>query len=231
MGGRSFRAIHAPGHADGQLVFYSAAERLLLCGDQVLLRISPNIGVWPSTQGDPLANYLGSLTELAELEVALALPGHHGPITTWQARIAELKAHHAQRLEAMMAAVQDGATALEVSYRVFNYDRFSTHEVRFAVAETLAHLEYLAEQGRLKRVEGAERRLYYAALNLIRYSWSGLRFQGGAELFTARTQENRFSLPLLPQCWEQGQGAILLEFKEHLCASSSSVAKATSAPT
>ena len=163
MGGRSFQAIHAPGHADGQLVFYSAADRLLLCGDQVLLRISPNIGVWPSTQGDPLANYLGSLTELAALEVALALPGHHGPITTWQARIAELKAHHAQRLEAMMAAVQDGATALEVSYQVFNYDRFSTHEVRFAVAETLAHLEYLAEQGRLQRVEEAERRLYYAA--------------------------------------------------------------------
>ena len=48
MGGRRFQSIHAPGHADGQLIFYSAADRLLLCGDQVLNRISPNIGVWPT---------------------------------------------------------------------------------------------------------------------------------------------------------------------------------------
>ncbi len=47
MGGRRFEAIHAPGHADAQLIFYAAADRLLLCGDQVLNKITPNIGVWP----------------------------------------------------------------------------------------------------------------------------------------------------------------------------------------
>ena len=160
IGSRRFQAIHAPGHADGQLIFYSAADRLLLTGDQVLLRITPNIGVWPSTQGEPLAAYLDSLAELGKLDVGLALPGHHGPITSWQDRIAELVLHHSHRLETMLAAVEDGATALEVSYRVFNYDRFSTHEVRFAVAETLAHLEHLASQGRLIRVEEADQRLY-----------------------------------------------------------------------
>ena len=56
-----------------------------------------------------------------------------------------------------------GATALEVSYAVFNYDRFSTHEIRFAVAETLAHLEHLANQGRLERVDEPALRIYRAA--------------------------------------------------------------------
>jgi glyoxylase-like metal-dependent hydrolase (beta-lactamase superfamily II) len=160
MGGRRFIAIHAPGHADGQLVFYCAEDRLLLCGDQVLQRITPNIGVWPTTEPDPLARYLRSLQELAALDVRLALPGHYAPLDNWQARIAELQVHHAQRIEAMYAAATEGATALEVSYTVFDYDRFSQHEVRFAVAEALAHLEYLAERGRLQRVETPQGRMY-----------------------------------------------------------------------
>lgn len=163
MAGRTFLAIHAPGHADGQLLFYSAGDKLLLCGDHVLQKISPNIGFWSSSHGDPLARYLASLAEVAALDVTLALPGHHRPLTDWRGRIAELLAHHDQRLEAMVQAAAPGATALEVSYAVFNYDRFSTHEVRFAVAETLAHLEYLANQGRLLRVDEPERRLYRAA--------------------------------------------------------------------
>ena len=163
MAGRSFTAIHAPGHADGQLLFYSAADRLLLCGDHVLQKITPNIGYWLNSHGDPLANYLGSLAEVANLDVVLALPGHHGPLTDWRGRIAQLLAHHDHRLEAMYTAAAPGATALEVSYAVFNYDRFSTHEIRFAVAETLAHLEHLANQGRLERVDEPALRIYRAA--------------------------------------------------------------------
>lgn len=160
MGGRHFTAIHAPGHADGQLIFYSAADCLLLCGDQVLQRITPNIGVWPTTEPDPLARYLSSLAQLAELEVDLALTGHYAPIVDWQARVAQLQVHHAERIEAVYAAAQQGATALEVSYAIFDYNRFSQHEVRFAVAEALAHLDYLAEQGRLHRHETAAARIY-----------------------------------------------------------------------
>lgn len=159
---RDFLVIHAPGHADGQIIFYHAAEQLMLCGDQVLLRITPNIGVWPTTQGSPLAHYLRSLEELAHYAVKLALPGHYGPILDWQGRLQELSVHHAQRLDEMCAAAAAGATALEVSYRVFNYDRFSTHEIRFAIAETLAHLEYLADEGRLERMENPGGRIYRA---------------------------------------------------------------------
>ncbi len=153
MAWRRFDVIHAPGHADGQIIFYAAEDRLMLCGDQVLLRITPNIGFWPSTQPDPLGRYLASLRELMKLDVALALPGHHGVITDWQGRICELLQHHDERLEVAYTAAARGATALEASYTIFNFDRFSPHEVRFAVAEALAHLEYLADAGRLVRYE------------------------------------------------------------------------------
>lgn len=153
LAGHQFEIIHAPGHADGQIIFYAAAERLMLCADQVLQRITPNIGYWPSTQPDPLGRYLESLRALMKLDVELALPGHHGAIVNWQGRIGELLQHHDERLEVAFAAAARGATALEASYTIFNFDRFSPHEVRFAVAEALAHLEHLADAGRLVRYE------------------------------------------------------------------------------
>ena len=146
MGGRNFLAIHAPGHSDGQLIFYDAADELMLCGDQVLKSITPNIGLWPSTEADPLGRYLDSLECLAGLKVRLALPGHGSLITEWQARIASLQEHHRARLEQTRRAVEGGATALEVSRRLFNFGTLSEHELRFAVAEAMAHLDYLARR-------------------------------------------------------------------------------------
>jgi glyoxylase-like metal-dependent hydrolase (beta-lactamase superfamily II) len=164
MASRRFEVLHAPGHADGQIIFYAPANRLMLCGDQVLQRITPNIGFWPSTQPDPLGRYLTSLRSLLTLDVVLALPGHHGAITNWQGRLRELLHHHDERLEVAYAAAAKGATALEASYTIFNFDRFSSHEVRFAVAEALAHLEYLADAGRLERYEKDGFVAYRAAL-------------------------------------------------------------------
>jgi glyoxylase-like metal-dependent hydrolase (beta-lactamase superfamily II) len=153
LAGRRWEILHAPGHAEGQLIFYAPADRLLLCGDHVLQRITPNIGYWPASQPDPLGRYLASLRALLSLDVALALPGHHGAITNWSERLRELLAHHAARLDIAFDAASAGATALEASYRIFNFSRFSPHEIRFAVAEALAHLEHLADTGRLIRCE------------------------------------------------------------------------------
>jgi glyoxylase-like metal-dependent hydrolase (beta-lactamase superfamily II) len=153
-GSRQFRSIHAPGHSDGQLLFYDAEDHLLLSGDQVLLKITPNIGLWPISEPDPLGRYLASLQQLAGLEVRLALPGHRGLITDWPGRIAELQEHHARRLEEMLATLNGkGVTAYQVCTQVFG-SQLSMHEIRFAVAETLAHLEYLVNQENVQREEG-----------------------------------------------------------------------------
>lgn len=155
MGGRSYEALYAPGHSDSQLIFYAAEERLVFCGDQVLNKITPHIGVWPTSEPDPLGRYLRSLGALIRLDVALALPGHKTLITNWHERISAIQSHHDLRLDAMRSAVGNtAATAYDVVGRVFPYDRFSPHEQRFALAETLAHLEYLVAQNELQRDQG-----------------------------------------------------------------------------
>ena len=89
LAGRRFQVIHAPGHADGQIIFCAPEDRLMLCGDQVLLRITPNIGFWSSTQPTRSAALPGLAPCTGGLAVDVALPGHHGVITDWQGRIGE----------------------------------------------------------------------------------------------------------------------------------------------
>jgi glyoxylase-like metal-dependent hydrolase (beta-lactamase superfamily II) len=153
IGGRSFEAIATPGHSDEHLVFYCAEQRLLLCGDAVLTKITPNISRWPEGRPDPLADFLRSLETMGALEVDLALPGHGPLIGNFAARLAELRAHHAERLVQMEQATGDGASAFEVCASVFPTTILSPHQLRFAIAETVAHLEYLAGAGRLERLE------------------------------------------------------------------------------
>jgi glyoxylase-like metal-dependent hydrolase (beta-lactamase superfamily II) len=154
IGQRSFQAIATPGHSEEHLVFYCAEERLLLCGDAVLTKITPNVSLWPNGPTNPLADFLRSLELLADLDVDLALPGHGPLITAFDARLGQLRAHHDERLWAMEQAAGSGATAFAVCASVFPTEALSPHQVRFAMAETLAHLEYLVEVGRLERIEG-----------------------------------------------------------------------------
>jgi glyoxylase-like metal-dependent hydrolase (beta-lactamase superfamily II) len=151
IGARQFQVLAAPGHSDQHLVFYCAEERLLLCGDAVLIKITPNISLWPRGRPDPLADFLQSLDRLAALEVDLALPGHGPLIDRFGERLAELREHHHERLEIMERAAAGGATAFSICTAVFPTTALSPHQLRFAMAETLAHLEYLVGVGRLER--------------------------------------------------------------------------------
>jgi len=153
IGARVFQAIPTPGHSDGHLAFYCAAERLLLCGDTVLMKITPNISLWPYGRPDPLADFLQSLGRLAAIDVAVALPGHGPLITSFKERVGELQEHHGERLRAVERAASSGATAFTVCTSIFPTEELSSHQIRFAMAETLAHLEYLVGVGRLERVQ------------------------------------------------------------------------------
>ncbi len=149
IGQRRIDVLQAGGHSDGHLLFYDRKDRLILCGDHILRKITPVISIWPDTDPDPLGRYLNSIRELAKLDVRLALPGHGPFISNWQERLAELYWHHMERLEHTFHGVTNGESVFEVATQVFPISELSTHEIRFAVAETLAHLDYLRLMGKL----------------------------------------------------------------------------------
>jgi glyoxylase-like metal-dependent hydrolase (beta-lactamase superfamily II) len=145
--------VAAPGHADGQLILLK--DGVLVAADHVLDPISPTVGLWPASRPDPLGDYLEALERTIELAPRLALPGHGDVIAEPVARARALIEHHRLRLDAAAAALRDEPqTGYAVSYPMFG-DDLKPAARRFAVAETLSHLERLVRDGRAARNEAA----------------------------------------------------------------------------
>jgi glyoxylase-like metal-dependent hydrolase (beta-lactamase superfamily II) len=146
-----WQVLELPGHADGHLGFLR--DGVLLGGDTLLDPISPAIGLYPESRPDPLGDYLATLGRLAELAPRIVYPGHGEPIEDAPRRAQELVEHHRRRLEEAEAALSaEPRSAYDVSHALFGRELSPTTR-RFAVAETLSHLERLVREGRAERAE------------------------------------------------------------------------------
>lgn len=158
IGKHVWRIMITRGHASEQACLYAEKPGIFIAADQVLPRISPNIGVhWPEPNADPLKLFLASLDRLAELPAdTLVLPSHGLPFRGLRQRIAELKAHHEGRLQAILDACRDqDRTAVDLLPVIF--DRaLDVHDMSFAIAEAVAHVNLLWHDGRLKRAADAD---------------------------------------------------------------------------
>ena len=156
-GSRKLRVVWTPGHSDFHYVLVDDASRAIFCGDQLLPVITPNIGLYPECRPNPLEDYLWSLTRFARESSYAIYPAHGAPYDTLPERIARLRTHHQARLDGVVAQVKaasNGTTAFKI-VKHFWGNRLTTHEVRFALAEIVAHLEYLRLAGSLARDECA----------------------------------------------------------------------------
>ncbi|MDG4820833.1 MBL fold metallo-hydrolase [Asanoa sp. WMMD1127] len=153
------RAVWTPGHTAGHLCFHDEQRRLLLAGDHVLPRISPNITLHPGQTADPLGDFLGSLTRTGDLPVDEVLPAHEYRFAGLPDRIAALRAHHADRLAELtrVVAAAPDATTWEIAERLTwsrPWAQVQGMMRRAAVGETYAHLAHLARSGALRRAGG-----------------------------------------------------------------------------
>jgi glyoxylase-like metal-dependent hydrolase (beta-lactamase superfamily II) len=159
-GERVLEAVATPGHTRGHVVFADPAGELLFSGDHVLPRITPSLGLEPAPTASPLADFLASLELMRTRPDAEMLPAH-GPVgMRVHQRVDELLAHHAKRLDAVLAAVQEGrSTAYEVAAvllwtrRDRRLDELDLFNAMLATLETAAHLDVLVERSAATVVE------------------------------------------------------------------------------
>jgi glyoxylase-like metal-dependent hydrolase (beta-lactamase superfamily II) len=143
--------VAASGHADGQLCLLK--DGVLVAADHVLGRITPTVGLWPASRPDPLGDYLEALDRTIELAPTVALPGHGDTVDDPAGRARELQEHHRVRLQETVAALEpEPRTGYELSFALFG-DDLKPAGRRFAVAETLSHLERLVQDGTAARSE------------------------------------------------------------------------------
>jgi glyoxylase-like metal-dependent hydrolase (beta-lactamase superfamily II) len=153
--------IAASGHADGQLCLLR--DGILIAADHVLGRITPTVGLWPASRADPLGDYLAALERTIELAPRVAYPGHGDPIEDPAGRARELQEHHRVRLgETATALGEEPKTGYELSFSLFGADLQPAGR-RFAIAETLSHVERLVQEGAAHRREDDETVAYTAA--------------------------------------------------------------------
>jgi glyoxylase-like metal-dependent hydrolase (beta-lactamase superfamily II) len=146
-----WKVVAAPGHADGQVMLFR--DGMLVAADHLLGRITPTVGLWPASRPDPLGDYLDALEATIALEATVALPGHGDPLEDPAGRARELIDHHADRLGETAGALDgEPRSGYEVSFSLFGHD-LKPSARRFAVAETLSHLERLVQEGGARRHE------------------------------------------------------------------------------
>jgi len=155
IGSRDWRVVIGEGHSPEHACLYCEEERILLAGDQLLPRITSNVLVSPiEPEADPLRLWLASLDRLDQLAPdTLVLPSHQGVFRGLHARVEELRAHHQQQFDLLLAALDElgAATAYELMLRQFPKRRHPVDDL-MALGETIAHLSCLRYQGSLRRV-------------------------------------------------------------------------------
>lgn len=152
LGAYRWQALETHGHAEGHLCLWDAQQRVLISGDQVLPTISSNISLlWRNQDRDPLRSYMQSLRRLRQLDPrTLVLPSHGLPFVGLQCRIDDLLQHHEAKLARLESFCSQPRLAVEVLSVLFRRELKGTH-LFLALAEALAHLEYLANAGRAER--------------------------------------------------------------------------------
>ena len=170
VGNRTLRCVFTPGHTPGHTCLYEEATKTMVLGDHVLFDITPNITSWGRNLPNSLKHYLASLDKVENMDVQVPLPAHReSGDKTFAQRVAELKKHHVQRLDELTGIItaQPGLTGYELaarmkwSIRAKNWQEFPPAQKWFAMGEAMAHLDYLAEEGRICRQEQKGVRRYF----------------------------------------------------------------------
>lgn len=143
-----FEFLHVPGHCAGHVAI--RLHDVLFVGDHVLEGLSPHQSPESLTLHTGLDHYLKSLDALEAWAdgIALTLGGHHAAITDLSARLNELRRVHSQRLEQVLELLREPGTIAQVSQALFG--EVHGYNVLLALEEAGAHVEYLAQRGRLR---------------------------------------------------------------------------------
>jgi len=163
IGGREWQVFVGYGHSNEHASLYCPSLNVVISGDMLLPRISTNIAVWPSEpESSPVRQFLDALKAYTKLpEDVLVCPSHGRLFRGAHERVRQLTAHHLERLAETLEACATPKTAADIIPVMFRRE-LDAHQTVFALGETLAHLHYLRDEGKLQARLGAD--------NVVRFS-------------------------------------------------------------
>jgi glyoxylase-like metal-dependent hydrolase (beta-lactamase superfamily II) len=171
VGDYEFVCVSTPGHTKGHLCLHESKEKVLLAGDHILKDITPTIQLW-NDRDNPLGEYYNSLRKVDLLDIGLVLPGHRDVFDHVTERIREIRSLHLQRSEEiLMVLAKKRETAYQLASEVqWNSDgetwsSFPEFHRWLATGEVLAHLRFLEEKGRVRKIRKSRPVLFEKTLS------------------------------------------------------------------
>jgi glyoxylase-like metal-dependent hydrolase (beta-lactamase superfamily II) len=153
IGEYKWQVIIGRGHSPEHVCLYNETLNILISGDHVLPKISPNIGVYSTEpNANTLQQYLTTLPQFTNLPSdTLVLPSHKQPFHGLHYRVNQLIDHHHEHLSSLRSFCQQGRTIKDCLPVLFKRE-LNPQNMFFAIAESFSHLNYLYFSGDCTRV-------------------------------------------------------------------------------
>ena len=148
IGGREWRVVIGHGHAPEHVCLYCPELKLIVAGDQILPRITPNVSVQPSEPyANPLRDWLNSCAHLRELlpPDLLVLPAHESLYEGVHERLTALIDWHEVALEKLYELCDAPKRAVDVFPALFR-SKITNMSFFPATGESIAHLHCLLDR-------------------------------------------------------------------------------------
>ena len=165
IGTREWKIWVGSGHSPEHVCLVDEAGGVMIAGDQVLPRITSNVSVTISEpEGDPLGEWLASITKFRTLPDSLfVLPAHGEPFYGLHARLDRLESGHVESLDRLHRHIAAEPRRAVDCFGVL-FKRTIDDSIRgLATGEALAHLRHLEVTARARR-ERQESVDYYSAI-------------------------------------------------------------------
>jgi glyoxylase-like metal-dependent hydrolase (beta-lactamase superfamily II) len=147
--GGKLKVVHTPGHESGHCCFHEPELKDLLTGDHILGR---GTTVIPPPDGD-MADYIGSLEKLLDLEIRRLLPGHGPVVEDPYGKIREYIDHRLMREKEILNCLNEGERTISaITSRIYIDTPAALHSIAQLSVE--AHLIKLVKERRVRREGG-----------------------------------------------------------------------------
>lgn len=159
-----WKVVETPGHAQSHISFYCEKDGVMIGGDHLLEKISPNPLMEPpvkpgEARPKPLLQYNDSLKKWLDISISMLYTGHGNEVFDVPALIKkQMERQHARAMSVKKILEENPSTGFDICRQLF--PSVYQKELGLTLSETVGQLDYLEHLGEIKAEDNSETIIY-----------------------------------------------------------------------